>query len=100
MWDLIVSVPDHCLSFYFTSIWKSSVIMPLFKKGESNLPSNYRSISLLSCVGKLMERLVYKHVYNYLIENSLIYKKSVWISSWSFDSISNYTHFPSDLPRY
>ena len=20
MWDLIVSVPDHCLSFYFTSI--------------------------------------------------------------------------------
>ena len=19
MWDLIVSVPDHCLSFYFTS---------------------------------------------------------------------------------
>ena len=74
MWDLIVSVPDHCLSFYFTSIWKSSVIMPLFKKGESNLPSNYRSISLLSCVGKLMERLVYKHVYNYLIENSLIYK--------------------------
>ena len=21
MWDLIVSVPDHCLSFYFTIIW-------------------------------------------------------------------------------
>ena len=20
MWDLIVSVPDHCLSFYFTEI--------------------------------------------------------------------------------
>ena len=20
MWDLIVSVPDHCLSFYFTSV--------------------------------------------------------------------------------
>ena len=22
MWDLIVSVPDHCLSFYFTEISK------------------------------------------------------------------------------
>ena len=21
MWDLIVSVPDHCLSFYFGSSW-------------------------------------------------------------------------------
>ena len=21
MWDLIVSVPDHCLSFYFTHIF-------------------------------------------------------------------------------
>ena len=21
MWDLIVSVPDHCLSFYFTSTY-------------------------------------------------------------------------------
>ena len=21
MWDLIVSVPDHCLSFYFLFIW-------------------------------------------------------------------------------
>ena len=20
MWDLIVSVPDHCLSFYFTNV--------------------------------------------------------------------------------
>ena len=21
MWDLIVSVPDHCLSFYFSLFW-------------------------------------------------------------------------------
>ena len=27
MWDLIVSVPDHCLSFYFTDsdFWKNSI---------------------------------------------------------------------------
>ena len=25
MWDLIVSVPDHCLSFYFASICLSQV---------------------------------------------------------------------------
>ena len=27
MWDLIVSVPDHCLSFYFTYIF-SSLLFP------------------------------------------------------------------------
>jgi hypothetical protein len=30
-------------------------------------------ISLLSCVGKVMERVVYKHIYNYIIEHSLLY---------------------------
>ena len=26
MWDLIVSVPDHCLSFYFA--YQSSLVVP------------------------------------------------------------------------
>jgi len=48
-------------------------MLPLFKKGEKSCPSNYRPISLLSCLGKLMERCVYKHMYNYLISHNLIY---------------------------
>ena len=36
--------------------------------------SNYRPISLISCVGKSFERIVYKNVYNHLMANSLIYK--------------------------
>ena len=36
--------------------------------------SNYRPISLISCVGKSFERIVFKNVYNHLIANSLIYK--------------------------
>ena len=48
--------------------------MPLYKKGASDLPSNYLPISLLSCIGKLMEWLVYKNIYNHLTVNNLIYK--------------------------
>jgi hypothetical protein len=33
-----------------------------------------RPMSLISCVGKLMEQIVYKHVYNHLVNSSLIYK--------------------------
>ena len=36
--------------------------------------SNYRPISLISCVGKTFERIIFKHVYNHLISNSLIYQ--------------------------
>jgi hypothetical protein len=40
------------------------------KKGDTSLPSNYRPISLISCVGKVMERIIYKHVYNQAFEKS------------------------------
>ena len=46
----------------------------IFIKGDTSLPSNYRPISLISCVGKVMERIIYKHVYNHLIQNKLIYQ--------------------------
>ena len=59
----------------FPRKWKRSIVYPLFKKGDKSLTSNYRPISLLCCIGKLMERCVYKHVYNYLFLNQLIYNK-------------------------
>jgi hypothetical protein len=54
--------------------WKLAHVIAVFKKGNSSLPSNYRPISLISCVGKIMERVIYKHVYNYLHQNRLIYE--------------------------
>jgi hypothetical protein len=44
----------------YPSNWKSAHVVAIFKKGDTSLPSNYRPISLISCVGKLMERIVYK----------------------------------------
>ena len=46
--------------------------MPIFKKDDKSDPSNCRPISLLSCVGKVMERVVY--IYNHIIDNSLLYQ--------------------------
>ena len=59
----------------FPCKWKEYIVKPLFKKGDKSSVSNYRPISLLSCLGKLMERCVYKHVYYYLFSNRLIYEK-------------------------
>jgi sarcosine oxidase/L-pipecolate oxidase len=38
--------------------WKLSHVIPLFKVGDKSFPSNYRPVSLLSCVSKLLEKIV------------------------------------------
>ena len=58
----------------YPRIWKSATVMPILKKGDKSEVSNYRPISLISCVGKTFERVVFKHVHNHLLSNSLIYK--------------------------
>ena len=56
----------------FPSEWKYANVTPVFKKDCPSNLKNYRPISLISMVAKVMERLVYKHIYNYLIDNNLI----------------------------
>ncbi|OWF47171.1 RNA-directed DNA polymerase from transposon BS [Mizuhopecten yessoensis] len=58
----------------YPKLWKLAKVMPLFKKGDRHSPLNYRPISLLSTVGKVFERVIFKHIYNYFFENSLFYK--------------------------
>ena len=60
---------DKC---YFPSQWKDGNVTPTFKKDEKTLPSNYRPITLLSLVGKTMERCAQKRLYNNTIAHRLI----------------------------
>ena len=46
----------------------------LYPKERQLWPSNFRPVSLLSNVGKLQERIVFKHIYIFLHENDLLYK--------------------------
>ncbi|MEW8545280.1 MAG: reverse transcriptase family protein, partial [Candidatus Thiodiazotropha sp.] len=57
---------------YFPSHWKDGNITPIHKKDDKSLPSNYRPISLLDPLGKIMERCVHKHFFNYINENQLL----------------------------
>ena len=57
---------------YFPSAWKTANVSPIHKKDEKSLTSNYRPISLLSSPGKVMERCVHKHLYNYVTSDQLL----------------------------
>lgn len=43
---------------YFPKVWKSSFIVPIFKKGDKVDVKNYRGIAKLSAIPKLFEKLV------------------------------------------
>ena len=56
----------------FPSIWKKGKVSPLFKSGDRCDPNNYRPITVLPALSKIMEKLVHIQLYSYLNENNLI----------------------------
>ena len=60
---------DQCS---FPNEWKTARVSPLYKNGEKNLPENYRPISVLTSISKVIERLLYNQLYHYLSENELL----------------------------
>ena len=57
----------------YPTTWKEANIQPIFKnKGSPSDPTNYRPISLLPCLSKVFERIVFQHIYNYLTSNELL----------------------------
>ena len=46
----------------FPKLWKLAHVVPVHKKESTQDPLNYRPVSLLSCISKIFEKLVFNHV--------------------------------------
>lgn len=53
---------------------KIAKVVPIYKKEDRSLMSNYRPISLLSVFSKLIERLMHKRLYSFLTKNNILYR--------------------------
>ena len=51
------------------SEWCTHLITLIFKSGDKSLISNYRPISLLCSVSKVLERIVFSSVYNFIADS-------------------------------
>ena len=56
------------------SEWKKARMIPLYRSGPVNEPENYRPISILPILSKLLGRAVQEQIQDYLEERSLISK--------------------------
>ena len=56
----------------FPDEWKVARVMPLYKNGQRSIPGNYRPISVLPAISKIMERILYDQLYNYLTKFELL----------------------------
>ena len=56
----------------FPDTWKDALVCPNFKGADPASVTNYRPISLLSCLEKVPERIIFKHLYNHLHDNGVL----------------------------
>ena len=54
------------------SAWKKAKVVPLFKSGDKNNTDNYRPISVLPTLSKLLEKAVHNQLSQYLEGNDLL----------------------------
>ena len=52
--------------------WRDAIVTPIFKKGKKTEPGNYRPVSLTSVFGKTLERIVKKHLVQFIEGNALL----------------------------
>ena len=78
------SFPDSC---------KIAKLKPLFKKGSKTNPSNYRPISLLPLISKIIEKLIHEQTSSFLSNNELLYNyQSGFRKNHSTDSCLTLLH--------
>ena len=57
----------------FPSVFKNAKVVPVFKEDSKLDYSNYRPISLLSNIEKILEELMYKRLHTFLSNSNIVY---------------------------
>ena len=96
--DLLAPVLAHLVncsqkSGIFPEKGKIARVIPVYKnKGGKHLYENYRPISLLPIFSKIVEKLIYNKVFDFLVRYEILYK-----SQYGYRSGHNTTHATLDF---
>ena len=80
------------------SAWKTAIIVPIFKSGDTKSVSNYRPIALTPTPCKIAEKLVHKHVYNFIDHHGILTDKQGGFRP-GHSTLSSLAAFTDDIAR-
>ena len=61
------------VSATYPNPWKIAKVLALYKKNSRYIPDNYGPISLLNCLGKIFEKLIYNQMISFIEKHKIIY---------------------------
>ena len=61
-------INESLLEGVYPSMWKLANVIPIFKKDDRQCKVNYRPVSLLACLSKISEKIVFTRLYNFLLD--------------------------------
>ncbi len=64
-----LSISSNC----FPMLWKLARVCPIFKSGKYDERTNYRAISILCVLSKILEKHIYNNLYTFLTQYNLIH---------------------------
>ena len=64
------SIQEGC----FPEKMKLAEVVPLYKGGDESISNNYRPISLLITLSKILEKIIYARTYQFLEKNNILFK--------------------------
>ena len=71
-YPLAIIMQNSLVTGMVPEFWKKAIVKPVFKKGDKSSLDNYRPVSLTCSSSKIMEKVVIKHMVEYLESNRLL----------------------------
>ena len=75
---------------------KLAKVVPIYKAKSKEIFTNYRPISLLSNISKIMEKVVHKRLYSFLMKHDILYRNQFGFRS-KHSTVDAVTKFTSDV---
>ena len=81
---LVMLINQSMSQGQFPTMMKLAEVVPLFKSKDCSIETNYRPISLLTTMSKILEKVVYTRVYKFLNVTGQISDKQYGFSGQTF----------------
>ena len=74
--EILTKLINECINVgFFPDCLKRALVVPIHKKDDKDIPNNYRPISLLPCISKLFEKVIYKRIVDFCKSQKIISEK-------------------------